>query len=56
MNNKTLGEMIARVLWAAYEFEQQRKFAWRVNAACGTLLAIIMGFNALLVWLIWFSR
>lgn len=56
-NESSRGRAIERELWEDWAFEQaQRKLARRVNVACGTLLAIIMGFNAWLVWLIWFSR
>ena len=36
--------------------EYQRKIGRRIHTACATLMAIILGFNAWLVWLIWFSN
>lgn len=52
MSNATRGETIEQELWARYE----RRLARRVNLACGALLAIIVGFNVWLVWLIWIGR
>ena len=56
-NEPSRGCAIEEELWVDWEFYlEQRKLARRVNVACGTLLAIIMGFNTWLIWLIWFSR
>lgn len=47
-------------LWEAYAAEEAERYRLRLERrflwACGTLLALIGGFNAWLVYLIWFSR
>lgn len=55
LNYAIIGESnstLEQELWDQYEARRGRRF----KIACSLLLAVIFGFDAWLVWLIWFNR
>ena len=54
-SNATHVSIVERNLWAEYEARQKMSgFERGFQIACGVLLALVFGFNAWLVWLIFF--
>ena len=53
----TNAHLIETHLWAEYEARRKENlFGRRFSFACGVVMALIITFNAWLVYLIWFSR
>ena len=55
LSNMSHASIVERNLWAEYEARQKMSsFERGFQIACGVLLALILGFDAWLVWLIFF--